>query len=75
MKETIKAALTLAAMLLTWAPCLCAFSEGDNMLVNAFGLVYTVVIVKICNSSPEKRKAVKTWLKSIVTLNPDINKI
>lgn len=75
MVEVIKAMLSLIVMLLPWAPCLCAFSEGDNILVNVFGAVYTIILIRIYNSPAEKKKAVKTWLKSIIKLNPDINKI
>lgn len=75
MKELIKATFALIVYMLPWLPCLCTFSEGDNILVNVFGAVYTIIMVKIYNSTPEKKKAVKSWLKSIIRLNPDINRI
>lgn len=40
MKELIDLIGTTILLL----PCLCAFSEGDNVCVNVFGVAYTIVL-------------------------------
>lgn len=74
-KKKIKAAGLCLAEMLSWLPCLCAFSESGSLLVNAFGAAYVVVLYKAYKSTPGGRKAVRKYLKSIITLNPQINRI
>lgn len=71
----LKAVCLCLAEMLSFAPCLCVFSEGDSLWVNIFGAVYGIAIYKFYTASPAGRKAVIKYLKSTIKLNPDINRI
>lgn len=65
--------MTQLAALIIATPMLCLFSE--NAVVALCGVAYCVFAVWMIKNTKTAKKAARRLLKSIILLNPEINKI